>query len=178
MGGSKEGPVWLAAAVFALGCASAEARPSAKPIIELRRIDISQDGRPIARLFPDGRTEGTAPDSSGQPAHWVPGPWLHADGTIALTKGGVTARLERNGDIYIVLPTGKSREQLAGRISGNQLTFASSEMPWAVRVDGNAITFNGPGAPNKIEGKVDEAARHTALIVTAAFFLDMSITTP
>jgi hypothetical protein len=75
------------------------------------------------------------------------------------------------------LPTGKNREQLAGRILGNQLTFASSEMTWAVRVDGNAITFNGPGAPNKIEGKVDEAARHTALIMTAAFSLDMSITT-
>ena len=157
----------------------AEARPSAKPIIELRRIDISQDGRPIARLFPDGRTEGTAPDSSGQPAHWVPGPSLHADGTIALTKGGVAARLERNGDIYVVLPAGKSpREQLAGRISGNQLTFANSEMAWAVRVDGNTITFNGPASPNKIEGRVDAAARHTALIMTAAFFLDMSITTP
>ena len=109
----------------------------------------------------------------------MPGPSLHADGTIALTKGGVTARLERNGDIYIVLPAGKSpREQLAGRIWGNQLTFANSEMPWAVHVDGNTITFNGPGAPNKIEGKVDAAARRTALVMTAAFFLDMSITTP
>lgn len=149
--------------------------PPPAPIITLRPLTLSQEGRPIARLFADGRTDGTGPDSTGKPAHWVPGPTLRADGTILLTKGGFTARVERTGDIYVVGSAGGSpREQLFGRISGNELKLASGK--WAVRIEGNTIQFNGPGFPNKIEGPVDARTQHTALVMTAAFFLDMSIT--
>lgn len=151
--------------------------PTDASIISLTSLTITQEGRPIARLWPDGRTEGTEPDSSGKPAHFVPGPTLRADGIIILTKGGFTGRVERDGKIYVVAPAGDApREHLFGRIVGNQLVLANSEQPWTVRVDGDTIQFNGPGFPNKIEGTLNATSRHTALVMTAAFFLDMSIT--
>jgi hypothetical protein len=148
-----------------------------EPVIALRPLTISQQGRTIARLLSDGRTEGSEPDATGLPAHRVPGPTLRPDGTILLTKGGFAARVQRDGDIYVISPPGVSpREHLFGHISGEQLNFADSAESWAVRVDGRTIVFNGPGFPNIIEGAVDAETRRTALIMTAAFFMDMSIT--
>lgn len=107
----------------------------------------------------------------------MPGPTLRADGTVTLTKGGFTARIERDGSIYLVSPPSQgSREHLFGRISGNHLELASSDLAWAARLEGRTIRFNGPGFPNQIEGPVDDRTRHTALVMTAAFFMDMSIT--
>lgn len=146
-------------------------------IIGLMNLTISQEGRPIARLRADGRTEGTEPDRTGKPARFVPGPTLHADGTITLTKAGFGARVQRDGNIYVVsAPSRGSREHLFGRISGNVLKLANSDNSWAVRVEGDTIRFNGPGFPNKIEGTVGDRERHTALVMTAAFLIDMSIT--
>jgi hypothetical protein len=148
-------------------------------IIALRAFTISQQGRPIARLHADGRSEGTEPDASGRPARFVPGPTFHADGTIILTKGGFTARVEAGGDIYVVSPPSQgSREHLFGRIAGDELRLATSDLPWAVRIEGNTIRFHGPGFPNQIDGAVDDSLRRTALVMTAAFFIDMSISGP
>lgn len=147
------------------------------PIIALMDLTLTQEGRPIASLHADGRTEGTEPDASGKPAYFVPGPTLHGDGTIDLTKGQFTARVDRDGQVYVVAPASQGgRAQLFGRISGNALTLANSAQPWTVRVDGDSIRFNGPGLPNRIEGEVDDRVRHTALVMTAAFFINLAIT--
>jgi hypothetical protein len=145
------------------------------PVVALMDLTITQEGRPIARLHPDGRTQGTEPDSSGKPGRFVPGPTLRADGTISLTVGGFTARVDPDGAIYVVAPPSQeSRERLFGRISGQVLTLAGSD-DWAVRVDGDTLRFNGPGFPNKIEGEVDDRVRHTALVLAAAFYIDLAI---
>ncbi len=145
------------------------------PIVALMELTLTQEGRPIARLHADGHTEGTEPDSSGKPAYFVPGPTLRADGTITL-KGGFAARVERDGKIYVVAPASQGGgEHLFGRISGSELKFASSDQPWVVRIEGDTLRFNGPGFPNRIEGVVNDRVRHTVLVMTAAFFLDMSL---
>jgi hypothetical protein len=147
----------------------------AAPIIFLADLTLSQEGRPIARLHADGRSEGTEPDSSGKPAKFVPGPTFRLDGTATLTKGGFTARVERDGDVYIVAPPGtEPSEQLFGQIVGNEFRGAKSKA-WTVRVEDDSIHFNGPGLPNKIEGTVDDARRHTALVMAAVFFIDMAL---
>lgn len=147
------------------------------PIVALMELTLTQEGRPIARLHADGRTEGTEPDGSGKPAYFVPGPTLRADGTIALTKGEFTARVDGDGQIYVVAPAGQGGgEHLFGRIVGNELRLANSQQPWTVRIDGETIRFNGPGFPNRIEGKVDDGVRHTVLVMTAAFFINLAIT--
>ncbi|MEM9491812.1 MAG: hypothetical protein AAGC55_21890, partial [Myxococcota bacterium] len=147
------------------------------PIIALMSMTIVQEDRPIARLHADGRAEGTEPDSTGKPARFVRGPTLHSDGTITLTKGGFTARVERDGKIYVVSPPRQgSREFLFGRISGHQLQLANSQESWYVRIEDDIIRFNRPGLPNRIEDVVDDQMRHTALVMVAAFFIDMSIT--
>jgi hypothetical protein len=145
------------------------------PIISLADLTLSQEGRPIARLHADGRSEGTEPDSSGKPAVFVPGPTLRADGTVTLTKGGFSARVERGGDVYIVAPTGtEPREQLFARIVGHELQDAKPNS-WIARVEGDTIRFNGNGFPNKIEGTVDDQRRRTALVMVAVFFIDLEL---
>ena len=71
----------------------------------------------------------------------MPGPTLHGDGTMVMTRGGVTARLDDKGDIYVVWSNGATR--LFGRITGDQFSMAGSKQPWSVRVRGNLIEF-GP----------------------------------
>ena len=153
------------------------ARTAPRSLIDVRPLTITFQGLPIARLLADGRTESVGPNSPGDGATFVPGPTLRGDGTIVLTKSGFTARIESNGDIYVVNPPGADpREHLFGRISGDQLSLAGSAEPWAVRIEDTTIVFNGPGARNEIEGAIDASSRHTALVMTAAFLIDMSIT--
>lgn len=153
------------------------ARAAPRPIIELTPLTISFQGLPIARLLPDGRTESVGPNPPGADAKFVPGPTLRGDGTIVLTKGGFTARVERNGDIHVVSPPGRSpREQLFGRISGDQLTLAGSANPWTVRIEDATIVFHSGIPPNQIEGAIGAGSRHTALVMTAAFFIDLALT--
>ena len=80
--------------------ATTSASAPAAAVIDLRPLTISFRGSPIARLFADGRTESAGPNAPG--TILVPGPTLHADGTITMTKRGVTARIDGNGDIYVV----------------------------------------------------------------------------
>ena len=108
----------------------------------------------------------------------MPGPTIHADGTIALTKGGITARIDNKGDIYVTGPSGANpREQLFGRISGDQFTFAGSARPWSVRVQGNMIEF-GENNSSQIDGNVTPSIRHTALVMAAAFYIEGALATP
>lgn len=149
--------------------ASAPPIPAA-PLVDLRPFSISFRGQPIARLFADGRTESAAQNAPGTTL--APGPTLHADGTIAMTKGGVTARLDANGDIYVVDPGATPR--LFGHIAGDELAFAGSERPWSVRVRGNMIEF-GEDDSSQIDGDVTPGVRHTALVMAAAFYIDGAI---
>lgn len=173
----------LVMTVVTLGCAkSSPPTPSqatsassvaAAPRVDLRPLTISFRGRTIARLFADGRTESAGPNAPGTAL--VPGPTLHADGTMVMTKGGVTARLDDEGNVYVVAPGGAGpREQLFGRIAGDRLTVAGSDQPWSARVRGNMIEF-GEDDSSQIDGDVTPSMRHTALVMAAAFTIDGAI---
>ena len=177
----------MAAALLALtsACAKASPPPSqsasstsvvASPIVDLQPLTISFRGQPIAELFSDGRTESAGQNAPGTVL--APGPTLHADGTMVMTKGGVTARLDDKGDIYVVGPAGATpRERLFGRVAGDQLTVTGSNRPWSVRVRGNTIEF-GKDNSSQIDGDVTPSMRHTALVMAAAFYIDGAITGP
>jgi hypothetical protein len=156
--------------------ATEAARVPAPFVVDVRPITISFRGEPIARLFADGRTESAGPNAPGTAL--LPGPTIHADGTIALTKGGITARIDDKGDIYVGSPSGaKPREQLFGRISGDQFTFAGSARPWDVRVRGNLIEF-GENNSSRIDGDVTPSIQHTALVMAAAFYIEGALVSP
>jgi hypothetical protein len=137
---------------------------------------ISFRGQPIARLFADGRTESAGPNAPGTTL--VPGPTLHADGAMVMTRGGVTAQLDDDGAIDVTSPAGATpRTQRFGRIAGDALTLAGSDQPWSVRVRGNLIEF-GPDNSSQIDGDVTPSMRHTALVMAAAFYIDTAIAAP
>lgn len=184
VGGFEYGIVVMT--VVTIGCAksspptplqaASSSSVAAAPLVDLQPLAFSFRGRPIARLFTDGRTESAGPNAPGTVL--VPGPTLHADGTMVMTKGGVTARLDHKGDIYVVGPAGANpREKLFGRIAGDQFTFAGSNRPWSVRVRGNMIEF-GEDNSSQIDGDVTPSVRHTALVMAAAFYIDGAITGP
>lgn len=158
------------------GAPTGSASVAAAPVIDLKPLTISFRGQPIARLFADGRTESAGPNAPG--TGLLPGPTLRADGTIVMTKGGVTARLDDKGDLYVVGPPGANpRETRFGRIAEDQFTFVGSARPWSVRVRGNLIEF-GEQNTSQIEGEVTPSMRHTALVMAAAFYIDGGIAAP
>lgn len=155
---------------------SAVTTGSAAALIDLQPFTISFRGQTIARLSADGRTESAGINAPGTVL--VPGPVLHADGTMVMTRGGVTARIDGNGDIWVAEPAGAApREQLFGRISGDQMRFAGSRRPWSVRVQGNLIEFSENNS-SVIDGDVTPSMRHTALIMAAAFYIEGGLTPP
>ena len=181
---------WSIVAVTALLVGSCSDEPKRKPsvstaaatlpasssivssIIDVQPITISFRGQPIARLFADGRTESVGPLAPGDGVPMQPGPTLHADGTMVMTKGGVTARLDSHGDIYVVAPSGTTpRERLFGRIEGDRMIADGSSKPWNVRVVGNLIEF-GEQNSSQIDGDVTPSMRHTALVMATAFSID------
>lgn len=148
-------------------------RAAAAPLVDLQPLTISFRGKPIARLFADGRTESAGQNAPGTTL--VPGPILHSDGTMAMTRGGVRARLDDKGDIYVIQPPGVSpHEPLFGRIRGDELALSGSDQPWSVRVRGNLIEF-GKDNSSQIDGDVTPSMRHTALVMAAAFYIDGAI---
>lgn len=149
---------------------------TAAPLIELQPLTISFQGKPIARLFADGRTESAGQNAPG--SKLTPGPTLHADGTMVMTRGGVTARLDESGDIHVIQPPGVTpHEPLFGRIKGDELSFAGSDQPWSVRVRGNLIEF-GEDNSSVIDGDVTPGMRRAALVMAAAFTIDGAIPSP
>ncbi|MCE9578721.1 MAG: hypothetical protein K8W52_36690 [Deltaproteobacteria bacterium] len=141
--------------------------PAVAALIDIRPITINFRGQPIARLFADGRTEAVGNNPPG--GAMSPGPTLHADGTIQLTKGGRTARVTTDGEIVVASPGGK--EAPFGRIVGDHLTLG--EAPAGVHADGDMLVFdNGRDDVGQIVGPVDAGMRRTALVMTAAFFAD------
>lgn len=176
-------------AMLLTACSSSAPRPQAQPeptapvritpaaVIDLQPLTITFRGLPIARLFADGRSESAGSSAPGT-MPLSPGPTFHADGTIVMTKGGVTARIDDKGDIYVVSsPHVNPREQLFGRIADDQLTLAGSSRPWSVRVQGNLIEF-GEQNTSQIEGTVTPSMRHTVLVMAAAFYIEGAITAP
>lgn len=96
---------------------------------------------------------------------------------MVMTKGGVAARLDDKGDIYVVQPPGVTpHEPLFGRITGDELKYAHSAEPWSVRVHDNLIEF-GPDNSSVIDGEVTPSMRRTALVMAAAFSIDGAIAT-
>ncbi len=157
-------------AVLTAGCSKSSSSSPAAALIDLRPLTVSFGGQPIARLFADGRTESAGPNAPGSTL--VPGPTLHADGTMVMTRGGVTARLDDKGDLYVAWSNGATR--LFGRITGDQFSMAGSKQPWSVRVRGNLIEF-GPENTSELDGDVTPGMRHAALVMAAAFYIDGAI---
>ena len=117
------GRVVVVMAALTAGCSKSSSPAAAQ--VDLQPLTVSFRGQPIARLFADGRTESAGPNAPGSAL--VPGPTLHADGTMVMTRGGVTARLDDQGDIHVAGPSGAAPgEQLFGRISGDQLSMAKA----------------------------------------------------
>lgn len=145
------------------------ATPTPAPLIDIRPITITFGGRPIARLFADGRTEAVGSNPPG--GAMSSGPTLHANGTIQLTKRGLTARISRQGEIYVSNPDPK--EELFGRIADDHLAFGKN----GIHLEGDMMVFDDRRDDvGLIEGPVDAGMRRTALVMFAAFLIDMSIT--
>ena len=143
-----------------------------KPIIALGEVTVRFDGNPIAKLHADGRTESVGDNKPGKDAKFSPGPTLHADGTIDLTKGGYKARIDGDGKVIVVAPD--KSEQPFGRIAGDQLLMASGRS--GVRVDGKKLIEFADGKDTAMIGVIDPPRmKRTALVMTAAFFIDMAI---
>ncbi|MEJ7601252.1 MAG: hypothetical protein WKG01_25330 [Kofleriaceae bacterium] len=145
--------------------------------IDLRPVTITFGGLPIARLLADGRTESVGPNQPAS-AKFNPGPTLRADGTILLTKPGLTARIDAEGQIYVINPPGTDpAEQLFGKITGNRLTLGAAG-DGMVKIDDATLSFDREGGGpeiGKLEGAVDDGMRRTALLMTAVFFIEMSL---
>lgn len=160
-----------AAPAASSGTVAPVASSGAASLVDLSPLTISFRGKLIARLFADGRTESAGQNAPGTVL--LPGPTLRADGTMQMTRGGVTARLDDKGEIHVIEPTGAQHS--FGRIVGDELHFAGSELPWSVRVRGNLIEF-GKDNSSVIDGDVTPGMRHTALLMAAAFTIDNAIT--
>ncbi|MDQ3366496.1 MAG: hypothetical protein M3680_13805 [Myxococcota bacterium] len=181
-------PPRLLCVLFVLACSSAstpaptpqEVQPTTRApsaVVDLKALTVSFDNMPIARLHADGRTESVGDAKPGKDATFSPGPTLHPDGTIELTKPGFTARVDRDGAIYVVSPPGSGRsEQLYGRISGDQLLTAGAR-DTGVRLEGSKLVMFYEGRQTNVIGVIDPPhLGRTALLMTAAFFIDLAIT--
>jgi len=157
------------ALILGLSSACSKASP---PTIALGDMTVSFDGNPIAKLHADGRTESVGNSKPGKDATFSPGPTLHADGTIDLTKGGYKARVDADGKIFVVGP--KSPEHLIGRIVGDQVVDVSGQA--GVRIDGTKLVEFADGKDTAVIGFIDPPSmKRTALIMTDAFFIDQSL---
>ena len=157
-----------------------EARPVGPPtgaIIEIQELTIRFEGFPIARLHADGRTESVGNEKPGKDAKFSPGPTLRADGTIELTKGGMKARVEADGDIFVISPPAAGQpEQLYGRVTGDRLETKRGA-DTGVRLEGSKLVAFYEGKPTSELGVIEPPTMgRTALILTAAFFMDLAIT--
>ncbi len=151
--------------------------PPMGSVIEIKELVIRFDGFPIARLRADGRTESVGNEKPGKDAKLSPGPTLHADGTIELTKGKMKARVEADGDIFVISPPAAGQpEQLYGRITGDRLETKRGP-DTGVRLEGAKLVAYYEGKPTSELGVIEPPTMgRTALIMTAAFFIDNAIT--
>ena len=63
------------------------------------------------------------------------------------------------------------------RSDGDRFAFAGSAKPWDVRVQGNLIEF-GEHDSSQIDGNVTPNIRHTALVMSVAFYIEGALATP
>jgi hypothetical protein len=150
--------------------------PAPSPILELKPLTVLFQGMPIARLYEDGRTESVGNNPPGKDATFSPGPTLHEDGTIVLTKSGFTARVEPDGDIFVVGPPGAAQPaRLYGRLSGDQIVTVDAHVS-GVRLEGAELVMFYDAKPTNVIGVVDPPSMgRTALVMTAAFFIDLAL---
>ena len=173
------GRVVVAVGIAVLGWSPARSQASprtGKPLIALGELTVRlNDGNPIAKLHADGRTESLGDSMPGKKATFTPGPTLHADGTIDLTKAGFKARLDADGKLFVLAPNAPA--QLAGRIVGDQLLSAGGQT--GLRVDGKKLVEFADGKDTAVIGVIDPppppSMKRTALVMTEAFLIDMAI---
>lgn len=170
----------------AIACSDPKPRPSRPepatravpaPIIAVQALTVRFEGTPIARVHADGRTESVGNSAPGPDATFTPGPTLHADGTIELTKGGFKVRVDTDGDVFLVSPPAAGQpDRLAWRLAGDRVVSAN-DPDTGVRLEGATLVMFADDKPTGRIGDVDPpSAGRTALILSAAFYLDASIT--
>ena len=162
--------------VAACSSSSPPGATAPKAIIEVKELTVRFDGNPIARLHADGRTESVGDSKPGSDATFSPGPTFHADGTIELTKAGFKARVAPDGDIFVVSPPeARQPDQLYGHIAGDQILTAGGHHT-GVRLEGSKLVMFHENKPTNVIGVIDPPDMgRTALLMTAAFFIDMAI---
>lgn len=189
IGGVAWRATWLCGALLGAACSSSSptSSPSAKPdpattapapraVIEVKELTIRFQGMPIARLHADGRTESVG-DTRPQDGTFSPGPRLHGDGTIELTEAGFKARVEDDGDIFIVGPADAGQpDQLFGRISGDKLLTGRGDGTGVRLESSQLVMFHESKVTNVIGAIEPPTMGRTALIMTAAFFIELAIT--
>ncbi len=161
------------ALVLGLSSVGSQASPRASTsTLVLGEVTVRFDGNPIAKLHADGRTESIGNSKPGRDATFSPGPTLHGDGTIDLTRGGYKARVDADGRIFVVDARGS--QQPFGRIVGDQLQMQRGSS--GVRVDGARLVEFADGRDTAVIGVIDpQTMKRAALVMTAAFLIDMSI---
>jgi len=167
-----------ALALIAAFSAAGAAKPAARAHLELKELTVRFDGAPIARLHADGRTESVGASKPGKDATFSAGPTLHADGTIELTKAGFTARLDPDGDIYVVSPPDAHQPDVRyGHLAGDRIALAG-DGDRSIRLEGAELVTYADTRRTNVLGVIDPPSMgRTALIMTAAFFIDLAITT-
>jgi hypothetical protein len=152
-----------------------EPSPAASARVEVRALTVRFEGMPIARLHADGRSESVG-DERPENGRFTPGPRFHADGTIELTKGGVRARLEPNGDLVWVVPSDAGQpDKPFARLTDDRLELAGARDA-GVRLDGAKLVMFHAGKPTSVIGEVEPPSMgRTALLMTAAFFMDLEL---
>jgi hypothetical protein len=139
-------------------------------LVDIHPFSLSWQGKPIARLHADGSTEAVGQNSPG--SAMSAGPTLKADGRVIFNKPGVTAELLPSGDIFVVNGDGTADSRF-GTIAGNTLVAGSR----TIRVEGPLLFFDHPRGDDigAIDGPVDDKTRHTALVMFAAFMIELGL---
>lgn len=165
----------LVVATLLFGCSSSSApapvsnvatnaAPAAPPVLELGELTLTFDGKPIAHVHADGRTESVRHGGPDDPM--VPGPTFHADGTISTRDGGQSLRVDADGDIHLL---SASSDEVVARVTSDALTFTHSPGE-PIRLDGDVLLLPGGADRNRVVGATTPGLRRTMLVVTAVYY--------
>ena len=133
-------------------------------MLELGELTLTFDGKPIAHVHADGRTESVSHGGPGDPM--VAGPTFHADGTISSPRGEQSLRVDAAGDIHLLSP---SSDEVVAHVTSDTLTFTHNPGE-PIRLDGDVLLLPGGADRNRVVGATTPGLRRTMLVVTAVYY--------
>ncbi len=133
-------------------------------MLELGELTLTFDGKPIAHVHADGRTESVSHGGPGDPM--VAGPTFHADGTISSPRGEQSLRVDAAGDIHLLSP---SSDEVVAHVTSDTLTFRSNPGE-PIRLEGDVLLLPGGADRNRVVGATTPGLRRTMLVVTAVYY--------